>query len=44
LNAQLVRAAHVPDDLQRAFVAFIQLDQLFVRQAFLGEIPERLQT
>jgi hypothetical protein len=26
LNAQLVRAAHVPDDVQGAFVAFIQLE------------------
>ncbi len=30
LNAQLVRAAHMPDDLQRAFVAFIQFPDLFV--------------
>ena len=44
LNAQLVRAAHVADDLQRAFVARIQLDQLFVGQTLLGEVPERFQT
>ena len=42
LNAQLIRAAHMPDDLQRAFVAVIQFPDYFVRQAFLGKISERL--
>ena len=43
LDAQLVRAAHVPHDLDRAFVARIQVDQNLVRQALLAEIPERFQ-
>ncbi len=44
LNAQLVRAAHVTNDFQRAFVAIIELPKNLVRQAFLGEVLERLQT
>ena len=37
LNAQLVRVAHVANDVERTFVALVQLDQHFVGQAFLGE-------
>ncbi len=44
LNAQLVGVAHVPDDLQRALVALVQLDEGFVGQAFLGEVFQRFQT
>ena len=44
LNAQLVRAAHVADDFERTFVAFIKLPEYFIRQTFLGEVLERLQT
>ena len=41
LDAELVRAAHVPHDLQRAFVARVERDQLLVRQPLLGELLER---
>ncbi len=44
LNAQLVRAAHVADDLQRTFVLIVQFPKDLVRQTFLGEVLERLQT
>ena len=41
---ELVRAAHVAHDFERAFVALVQVDQLLVRQPFLGEVPQRFQT
>ena len=44
LNAQLVRAAHVVNDFQRAFVLIVELSEDLVWQAFLGEVLERLQT
>ena len=44
LNAQLVRTAHVADNFERAFVAIIELPEHLVRQTFLGEVLERLQT
>ena len=44
LDAQLVGAAHVADDLERALVALVQVDQLLVGQPFLGEVPQRFQT
>ena len=44
LNAQLVRTAHVTNDFQRTLVLVIELSEHFVRQAFLGEVLERLQT
>jgi hypothetical protein len=40
LNAELVRAAHVPDDFQWALVAFVQFSNYFVGQAFLGKVSE----
>ena len=43
LDPQLVRAAHVPHDLERALVARVQRDQFLVRQPLLGEIPQRFQ-
>ena len=44
LNAQLVGAAHVAHDLERAFIACHPVAiRLLVRQALLGEIPERFQ-
>ena len=39
LNAQLVRTAHVTDNIERAFVRGIQFQELFVRQTFLGKVP-----
>ena len=44
LNAELVRVAHVVDDLFRALVALVEFDQYFVRQPLLAEVPQRLQT
>jgi hypothetical protein len=40
LDAQLVGAAHVVDDVERAFIFFVQLADNFVGQALPGEIAE----
>ena len=42
LDAQLVRAAHIADDLDGALVALIEFDQDFIGQALLGKFLERL--